>query len=120
MCSRNRYALGAVNGAAATYRDQTVTLLRSLDLCGSSYGRFGGVGWRLVKYCMRQAAKRIDRFLQDACRFDTSITHDQRFADANTLAFLAQQLYRTEVELNLRDVIDKGHGLISLRKIESP
>ena len=111
MRSCNCYALGAVDGAAAAHSDQAIALLGLVDFRRGAHSGFRGVGRRLVKHRMGQAAKSIDRLLQDSRRFDAWVSHDQRLADAGALTFLAQQFDGAEVELNLRDVVDKSHDL---------
>src|SRR5690606_24250781 len=59
---------------------------------------------------IRQAVQRIQRLLQHAGRAHARIGDHQGPPDADALAFLAQQAHGVELELDLGDVVDEGHG----------
>jgi hypothetical protein len=64
----------------------------------------------LVKYSHLNARQRIQGFLQNACGLHALISDDEWPVDAHPFALLFQELDSAEVDLNLSDVIDKGHG----------
>jgi hypothetical protein len=110
MRGGNGHALGAVDGAAAAHGDQAVAALLPVEGSGCAYGGLGGIGGRLVEDGMRQVAQCVQRLLQHAGRLDALVGDDQRPRDAHALALLAQQPHGAEVELDLGDVVDEGHG----------
>ena len=115
VCGRNRNALGAVDGGAATDRNQAVAAIGLVHLRGGAHRRFGRVGGGLVKHGDGQAGQGVQRFLQHACGLDARIGDDQRAADADAFALLFEQLDSAKLELNLGDVVDEGHGGLRCR-----
>ena len=77
---------------------------------GRAHRGLGRVGRRLVEHRDRQVAERVERLLQHAGGAHAGIGDDQRPRDADALAFAAQQLDGAEVELDLGEVLDEGHG----------
>ena len=84
---------------------------------GGAHCGLGGVGRRLVEDGMGQIAQGVQCLLQHPGRLHALVRHDQGFADAHALALLAQQAHGAEVELDLGDVIDEGHGNTGKQKV---
>ena len=113
MRGRNRDALGAVNGRATAHGDQAVATLGLEHLDSGAHCRFCGVGWRLVKHGHLHAGHGIQHLLQHASGLDALIGYHQRAGDADALALLGQQRGGAVVDLDLGDVVDESHGVMS-------
>ena len=84
-----------------------------IDLDRRPDGRLGRIRGRLVEHRDRPAADAFQSaqgLLQNARGLHAGVGHNQRPGDAHALAFLLEQLDRAVVELDLRHVIDEGHG----------
>jgi hypothetical protein len=79
---------------------------------GGAHRRFGGVRGRLVEHRVRDVAQRGKGFVQDACGAHARIGDDQRLAHANALALGAQERDGAKVQVDLGDVVDKGHKFL--------
>ena len=109
MADSNGGTFGAVNGRAAAHSNQTIAAIGFVNSAGSSDSRLCGVGRCFIKYSHLHARKRIQCLLQNACRLDALVGDDQGLVNANPFTFLFQKLNGAEIDLNLGDVIDKGH-----------
>ena len=108
---RNGNALGAIDGRTATHRNQAIAALGPVHRHGRAHGGFGGVGRGLVENGQWQAGQGVQRFLQHPGGFHAGVGHDQGAGDADPIAFLAQQLHRAKLELDLGHVVDESHGV---------
>ena len=54
--------------------------------------------------------ERVQDGVDDAGRLHAPVRHDQRTADADPFALLPEQADGAELELDLGDVVDEGHG----------
>ncbi|MEY3062640.1 MAG: hypothetical protein RI994_1892 [Pseudomonadota bacterium] len=112
MGNRNGHAFGAVDGGSTANGNQTIAAMGFVNLGGSPDCRFCWVGGRLVKHGHLNARQRIQRLLQNTCSLDALVCHDERLVNTDPLALLLQKLNGAEIDLNLGDVIDEGHGVL--------
>ena len=66
---------------------------------------------RLAELVRGHAGQGVQRFLQHPGGFHAGVGHDQGAGDADPIAFLAQQLHRAKLELDLGHVVDESHGV---------
>ena len=71
--------------------------------------RWGGRG--LVENGQWQAGQGVQRFCSTPQRLHAGVGHDQGAGDADPIAFLAQQLHRAKLKLDLGHVVDESHGV---------
>jgi hypothetical protein len=110
MRRQYRHTLGAVNRRTAAHGNQAITARALVLLGGRHHSCFGWVGGGLIEDCHRHTRQLIQCFLQNACSLDPCVGNDQGLGDADALALCFEVAYCTKVELNLRDVVDSGHG----------
>ena len=112
MRHRNGHAFGAIDGGSAAHGNQTIAAIGLVNLGGSPNCRLCRVGGRLVKNSHLNTRQRIQCLLQNTCSLDTLVGHDKGFVNTDPLALLLQKLNGAEIDLNLGDVIDEGHGVL--------
>jgi len=103
-------ALGQVDAGATAHGDQSVALRLLPHLVRGAHGSLSWVGWRLVEDGDGPVLQGVQRLLQHARAPTTGVCHDQWALDADPLALRGQQADGAELELDLGEVEDGGHG----------
>ena len=107
----NCHALGAIDRAATAQGNQAIAISRFVNDHCRAHGRLGWVGWRLVEHRKRQTWQSSERLVQQASGLHSRVGHDQRAANTCPLAFRLELSQRAEVDQDVGDVENLGHGL---------
>ena len=87
------------------YCNESITREGTIGLDTLSHGPLGGIRRRPVEHA--ESAPEVSRHAVDQTgRPDPLVSHDERTTKTDALAFLPEQSYGTEIELDRRDVVD--------------
>ena len=104
-------ALGEIDGRAAAHGDDAIAialLVRAHRLAHSSLVRVRRSA--VIEGNGARVSERVQDGVDDVGRLHAPVRHDQRTADTDPFALLPEQADGAELELDLGDVVDEGHG----------
>jgi hypothetical protein len=111
VCGADGHAFGQIDGRAAAHGDDAIAIALLVRADRLAHGSLVRVRRSAVingnGACMPE---RVEDGVDDAGRLHAPVRHDQRTADANPFALLLEQADGAELELDLGNVIDEGHG----------
>jgi hypothetical protein len=87
------------------YCNESIAREGTIGLDTLSHGPLGGIRRRPVEHAESDRTPELRRHAVDqTCRPDPLVSHDERTTKTDALAFLPEQSYGTEIELDRRDV----------------
>jgi hypothetical protein len=91
----------------SAYCNESIAREGTIGLDTLSHGPLGGIRRRPVEHAESDRTPELRRHAVDqTCRPDPLVRHDERTTKTDALAFLPEQSYGTEIELDRRDVGD--------------
>src|ERR687893_1299981 len=89
------------------YCNESIAREGTIGLDTLSHGPLGGIRRRPVEHAESDRTPELrGHAIDQTCRPDPLVSHDERTTKTDALAFLQEQSYGTEIELDRRDVGD--------------